>query len=107
VLVIDDEPAIVRARERWLGKHADVVGSTDPVAALAEALDGRFSLVLCDLNMPDMSGAEFVEALGAKNPDAARRVVIMTGSSNPGPPGTRIVRKPLRPQILQELLDGA
>ena len=66
-------------------------------------------LVLCDLDMPQMSGDQFVNALRLRNPDAARRVVIMTGSASPGryPAGVRVIPKPVDPDTLAALLAGA
>lgn len=108
VLIVDDEPAIVRGMKRWIGGRANVTGSTDPQEAVGIAAAGGFDLILCDLNMPVMQGTAFVEALRARDAGAASRVVIMTGgapSSIAAP--QRVVEKPIRPDVLQELLDVA
>ncbi len=105
VLVLDDEPALVRAMQRWLGRRVHVTGTTDPREALELAATGEFSLVLCDLNMPAMSGSEFVAALRERCPDAADKVVIMTGSERPIT-GIRVLTKPVRPSAIEALLHG-
>lgn len=106
VLVIDDEEAIVRALERWLGSRAEFVGTTSPREGLRRAIAEKFSFVLCDLHMPEMDGSDFVTALRERGGNGTR-VVLMTGSNDAGPPGVKLLRKPLRPSVLQELLDEA
>jgi CheY-like chemotaxis protein len=41
----------------------------------------RFDLLLCDLLMPEASGMELFEKLGATYPDQAKRTVFMTGGA--------------------------
>lgn len=107
VLVVDDEPAVVRAMKRWLKRRADVTGTTDPHEALRLLERERFELVLCDMNMPGMSGRELAEALRERDPALADRVVIVTGSSGTPPPELRVVRKPLDAEVLDQLLGEA
>jgi signal transduction histidine kinase len=104
ILVLDDEVSLVRALQRWLGLWADVTGTTDPRRALELAVSGKFTIVLCDLNMPAMSGLEFVEALRQRNPEAVKAVVIMTGSGAADAPGVPVVRKPIQPAVIEDLL---
>ena len=108
VLIVDDEPAIVRGLKRWIGTRAEVVGTTDPREALELASREAFALVLCDLNMPFMSGLDLLTELRARAPATAKRVVIMTGSTNAATidAGVRVVGKPIGPALLQELLDA-
>ena len=37
--------------------------------------------MLCDLMMPEMSGAELYRCLEVERPDVARRIVFMTGGA--------------------------
>lgn len=81
VLVIDDEPPILRAVGRLLGREHEVVTLTDPHEAL-ELLTkegGRFDLVLCDIAMPGLRGDELYAAVRASSPQIADRFVFMTG----------------------------
>jgi signal transduction histidine kinase/CheY-like chemotaxis protein len=105
LLVLDDEPAIVRAMVRWLGRRAETIGTTDPDEALALAASERFDLILCDLHMPRMSGSDFVNALRERRPDAADRVVIMTGSGETGL-AVPVLRKPIPAEKIDELFDA-
>jgi CheY-like chemotaxis protein len=107
VLVIDDEPAVVRSMKRWLRSRADVVGLTDPVQALDEAKAGAFTLILCDYHMPGLNGLDLRKALLQARPDMASSFVVMTGSSSALPKRVRAVRKPLAQECLDELLEDA
>ncbi len=82
LLVIDDDEAVAAAMARLLGLRHDVVTETDPRAALARFARGEvFDVTFCDLTMPNTSGADFYEALVCSAPEAAPRVVFMTGGA--------------------------
>ena len=104
ILIIDDEPAILRGLERLLRNHAHVVTSDKGADALAIAADGSFDLILCDLNMPGLDGMQFYEALRQINETAAKRVVIATGSLDVDLP-IPVVRKPIETATIFELLE--
>lgn len=79
ILMIDDEPMLLRTLPRMLPSH-DVVGlehAQDALSLLAH--DTGFDIIFCDLMMPTMTGVEFYEALLARAPQLARRVVFLTG----------------------------
>ncbi len=112
ILVIDDEPMLIRALVRILGSVHEVTGKTDAPAALALIEAGeRYDVILCDLMMPGMSGMAFHERLQVVAPEMARRVVFASGGaftpkaqaffetcSNPR------IDKPLDPIALRELI---
>lgn len=80
VLVIDDELMIRRIIERGLHFTHDVVSVASGMEAARLLADGReFDVILCDVAMPGMSGAEFYEYLSAHHPDARDRVVLLSG----------------------------
>ena len=106
VLVLDDEPLIVRTLERQLASVADVVATTDPVVALRAAATQEFSLVLCDWNMPTMSGAEFLTQLRRAHLQSAARFVVITGGSLPVVEGVTVLAKPLPGDTVRRLLDA-
>jgi PAS domain S-box-containing protein len=82
VLVIDDEPAIARSIERILRAQHDVTVETDPRAALARLLGGEsYDVIFCDIMMPDLSGMDLYEAVAAARPEAAARVVFLSGGA--------------------------
>lgn len=106
ILLLDDEPALLRGMQRWLSRRAIVTGTSDPFEALRLARDQPFDLVLCDLHMPAMLGTDFVSALRTQTPALGDRVVIMTGSTN-RELQERVVRKPVQLADIEELLRDA
>ena len=79
VLVVDDEAMIGSVICRLLKGH-DVVAVTGARAALERIGRGeRFDLILCDLEMPEMDGVAFHEALVGIAPELAERVVFVSG----------------------------
>jgi PAS domain S-box-containing protein len=80
VLVIDDDPMVCRSLTRLLQAHHDVEPITDARDGLARIEGGeRFDVILCDVMMPEMSGVDFYQALQARDPEQASRVVFVTG----------------------------
>ena len=77
ILVIDDEPLIVRSLTRLLRKH-DVVGAANGAEALARLEgDTAFDGIFCDVRMPDADG---VELAGEINTQMPRHVVNAVAS---------------------------
>jgi DNA-binding response OmpR family regulator len=63
-LVVDDEKLSNRLMTAALHRaHLDVQSTENPVEALQWAQEGRFDLVLLDIEMPDMDGFEFCRKL--------------------------------------------
>lgn len=81
ILVIDDEPAVLRMLQRVLPGH-DVECCDDGPNALARLQAGeRFDIILCDLMMPEMTGMELYSELARVSPPQAERVVFLTGGA--------------------------
>jgi CheY-like chemotaxis protein len=81
LLLIDDEKLVLKALSRILSSH-EVVCVNDAEAALSRLRhDDKFDVIFCDLMMPNMTGIDFYEALLSWNPQAARRVVFLTGGA--------------------------
>jgi CheY-like chemotaxis protein len=82
VLIVDDEPMMVRAIQRLLEGDHEVFATTDPVDAVTRLRQGRrFDAILCDLMMPGLSGMDVYDAIRIIDPDQARRMVFMTGGA--------------------------
>jgi CheY-like chemotaxis protein len=80
VLVVDDEVTIGAAIRRVLGRSFQVEAFVSPRAALARLAGGeRYDVVLCDLMMPEMSGAQFFAELQKLSTDQAAWVIFLTG----------------------------
>jgi response regulator RpfG family c-di-GMP phosphodiesterase len=72
VLLLDDEPLILRALKRaFAAKGLDVVTTTDPNEALAR-LDDAFDAVVSDLHMPNEDGARFLAEAARRTPATVR-----------------------------------
>jgi signal transduction histidine kinase len=81
ILAVDDEPTVLRALQRLLERHHDVVAVGSGKEALELAPAGAFDVLLCDLAMPDMSGVEVAERVAAAVPALAERTVFLTGGA--------------------------
>ena len=81
VLIVDDEPSIVRALARVLPHHSLVLthGTMEALATLEEHAD--FDVVLCDLMMPGVSGPEFYRRAIRMQPRLEERFLFMTGGA--------------------------
>ena len=82
MLVIDDEPAIVKIVKRILDRDHEVVGLGDSREALERLRSGeRFDVVFCDVTMPYLSGDALHQEVSRTQPDLARRFVFITGGA--------------------------
>jgi CheY-like chemotaxis protein len=80
ILVLDDEPSF----RVFLEKALPLLGYRPVLAvggpeAIELARSGRYAAVLCDHQMPGVSGTDVYEALVAVRPELATRFVIMSG----------------------------
>jgi PAS domain S-box-containing protein len=80
VLLVDDERAVAESLRHALNDDLDVetAGSARDARALLEA-GQHFDAVLCDLTMPEETGADFFEYVRARYPKLAKRFVFMSG----------------------------
>ncbi len=78
ILVVDDEPGMVRAVERVLGGVHRVIGSQSSAGAAALAAEFKPDLVIVDIRMPEVDGFELMVRLKADHPDVD--IIMMTGS---------------------------
>jgi CheY-like chemotaxis protein len=83
ILCVDDDRALLGGLERVLGFDYEVVVESDPLAALhLLESDTRFEVVLCDMQMPRLDGAEFLIRSRQLLPFATR--LVLTGEPNLG-----------------------
>jgi CheY-like chemotaxis protein len=76
ILIVDDEPLLVRALERLLTRAGfDTLSAGDGRAALDLLAQNDFALILCDVRMPVLDGVGLLQALGRRGPP----VVMLTG----------------------------
>jgi PAS domain S-box-containing protein len=82
VLVVDDEPFVLRTLERILSPLHEVAVASSAPEALSRIADGvRFDAILCDVMMPGMNGMEFYRELERRFPALVSRVVFVTGGA--------------------------
>ncbi|MFI6296392.1 response regulator [Nonomuraea sp. NPDC050790] len=64
VLVVDDEPQILRAmRINLVARHYEVAVAPDGATALRQAADWHPDLVILDLGLPDIDGVDVIHGL--------------------------------------------
>ena len=89
VLVVDDDPAVLRAFRRVLQDEHDIVTARDGSEALRVVLGGtRVDAIICDISMPKLDGPAFFSELFELRPQLMPRVVFCTG----GPPNEKTQR---------------
>jgi signal transduction histidine kinase/DNA-binding response OmpR family regulator len=114
VLCIDDEPAILRAYDRTLRQHYELVFADGGTSAQRAILsDGPFDAIVCDLRMPDVSGDRLYAAIVERRPELARRFLFVTGSVDDARTeetlrgsGARILHKPTKLAALRQAIDA-
>lgn len=80
ILVIDDDRELLDTYESLLRLDGHVVTTTDRAgAALDQLAHGSFDVILCDLRLPDMSGAAFLTEVQRRWPLLAARIIFATG----------------------------
>jgi CheY-like chemotaxis protein len=85
ILAVDDEALLLKAYRRMLCDAHDLTTALGGHEAL-KVLEGdpRFDVVLCDLQMPEMSGMELHAAVLERHPALANRFVFVTGGAFSG-----------------------
>ncbi len=110
VLVVDDEPIVLKSCERILGAEGYYVETALNANEAFERLQNNsFDLLLTDIVMPDMDGLEFAKLVREKSPEI--NLVIMTGYPSQEnikiALGLRIVdylTKPFSPAVLVDVI---
>ena len=82
VLVVDDEPMLLRALERRLGRECEVTCAVTGAQALDRLSEGKkWDMVLCDMVMPGMDGVAVYRWIQTHQPQLLERTVLMTGGA--------------------------
>ncbi len=80
VLLVDDEPTVLRANQRllrWSGYEVEIAGTAQAASALLDADEDRFDVLVSDICMPGVDGMDLLRHLRAQNRDLP--VVLLTG----------------------------
>ena len=105
VLVVDDDPQVLRLIEKMLGpRNVKVLVAPRPADALAISDAEPVHLLISDLAMPEMDGRKLAERVLQRHPEAA--VLLISGRySEPQISGrVSFLRKPFFPADLVEHL---
>ena len=81
ILVVDDDPGMLRAVERVLGQDYEVAGTRLPREALRIMHEFKPDLAVVDVRMPEMDGFELTHQLKSIRDDMD--IILMTGSVQP------------------------
>jgi DNA-binding NtrC family response regulator len=77
VMIVDDEPANLRALERLFRGRYDVLTATSGAAALKLLHEEDVALLIADQRMPEMTGIELLKQTVTVRPRMVR--IILTG----------------------------
>jgi DNA-binding NtrC family response regulator len=81
LLIIDDDPGLRDSLERLLTFDGhDVQAEGSPVNALAKATQEPFDLIFCDVQMPDLTGPDFLRRY--KSAGGGALVIMMSAYSD-------------------------
>ena len=113
ILVIDDEPEVVRSVKNLLRLDFRVVGATSVAEAMEILAQQEIHVVMTDQRMPEMTGVDFLSKITGKHPEAVR--LLFTGYAdiravieaiNRGNV-YRFITKPWDPEELQAIIRDA
>ena len=80
-LCVDDEPFVVEGLSHQLERHFDVRVATSGKAALEiMSTEKEFAVVISDMQMPEMNGADFLELVKKRWPQTLR--ILLTGHAD-------------------------
>ena len=112
ILVVDDEPGMLRAVERVLSEDHHVIGTRSSRDALSMAAEFHPELAIVDIRMPDLDGFELMAQLKARFPELD--VILMTGSVDDldeklvraiRSPAFYFIQKPFDREVLRTLVE--
>jgi two-component system cell cycle response regulator len=115
VLAVEDSPTaqvLLRHLLRRLAPACDIFEALDGRSALRALTSRSVDLIVCDLQMPGMDGASFLQMLRRNSLLRSKPVLVVTGApGEAGPelladPCARVLAKPVDPEALGQALKG-
>lgn len=114
ILLVDDEPELLSSLSRSLRRRFDVsTAANGPEALTLLGTDSDFAVIVSDMQMPRMNGAQFLAASRELVPQCTR--ILLTGQTDTDAAMAavndgqifRYLTKPCRPDYLDEALTAA
>ncbi len=81
LLLVDDEPLILKILKRMLGEHHHIVTVSSVTDGLRLCREQTFDLILSDIMMPDLGGRDFYRLLAKECPGEQHKLVFITGGT--------------------------
>jgi DNA-binding response OmpR family regulator len=111
ILVIDDEQSICLILENFLSADYDVTSKNDGLQALEWLEDNLPDLIICDVQMPNMDGYQFLEKVRQRG-YTKHTPIIMLSATETSKERVKCYRlgaqdylmKPFNPEELEELI---
>jgi CheY-like chemotaxis protein len=82
LLVVDDNPMVLRMLQQALSSIASVTAATDAADAILKANDETPDLLVCDYRMPGMDGRQLVDSLKSRPATAHFSTVLMASKAD-------------------------
>ncbi|MDB5873144.1 MAG: response regulator receiver protein [Ramlibacter sp.] len=83
LLLIDDDAAIIALLVTKLSKYYEIASTTEPGRAVAMARSQLPDAILCDIDMPKMSGGDVAAALAEDEATAGIPLIYLTALVSP------------------------
>lgn len=119
VLIIDDEPSIRFALRLWFERQGwaadEATDGAEALALLVASPTGNpdYDVIVCDLRMPGMSGAQLHARLKTERPGLIERLLFTTGDDVASPPvgsvlgsHQRVLQKPFEFTALRQMVES-
>jgi CheY-like chemotaxis protein len=107
ILVVDDEPAQRFALRRIFERAGhEVIDAGDGASALRAVRESPPDLVVTDMMMPVMGGAEFIRRLRSAPATAAIPILAASGDLHLAVGADAVIAKPYKWEQLTEAADG-
>ena len=102
ILLVDNDERVLRAASRAVSEHFDAVVATGGEEALSLIAEVAVDAMVVDLNLPDISGALFIDEVRRRRPDLAGRIVFVVRNRDEArlPRETPMLERPIRRESL-------
>ena len=104
VLYIDDSSMLLSAIHSVLTRAGhDVTITESAIEGISLAKEHDYDLILCDHDMPEMSGTKVFDHLSPKN---KKKFALFTGGSSPSPNGRLILKGMMDSKLFLNKIEG-